>query len=179
MQIPKDMNTRAEAMWRIISREVDFRNKRVIDLGCGTGDFLWRAYVAGARFIVGVEQENNDRLRQMLRDKICSIVLGDINSHQDIANFSKPFDIAMCFSVFPYLDDIPATLQWMAENFALCLIEAQYDPEPYNIGVASDTGMAELLIANGFNHVKPLGYTYVEIRDAKRTIWLCSKEKTG
>jgi len=177
MQIPKDMNTRAEAMWRIISREVNFRNKRVIDLGCGTGDFLWRAYVAGARRVIGVELEYSKikHLKDWEKPLDISFVLEDLNDV--IGENWYDYDIAMCFSVLPYLDDIPATLQWMAHNFALCLIEAQYEPEPYNIGVASDSGMASLLTSNGFNHVKPLGYTYVEIRDAKRTIWLCSKEE--
>lgn len=191
MQIPKDVNTRAEAMWRIISREVDFRNKRVIDFGCGTGDFLWRAYVAGAEHIYGIDKKG---LTIHIKEIMASTYINNEDQfedgngaityvHADILKLpQKTFkrynaDIAFCFSVLPYLGDISATLEWLFENFALCLIEAQYEPEPYNIGVASDTEMASLLTNNGFNHVKPLGFTYVEIRDAKRTIWLCSKEK--
>lgn len=171
MKIPEDKNTRAEIMWRNISRHVDFRNKRVIDLGCGTGDFIWRAYVAGARFVVGVERTNNDRLRLLKNEGFCSIVESDINKHN--INFTKPFDIAMCFSVLPYLDDIPATIRWMAENFDLSLIEAQYDPEPFNVGVVSDRGMAQLLLNNGFKDVEPIGKSYVDYRDQWRTIWRC------
>ena len=57
MQIPTDTNTRAESMWRIISQRVDFRQKSVVDLGCGHGEMLWRCYLAGAEEVRGIERE--------------------------------------------------------------------------------------------------------------------------
>ncbi len=182
MNIPPDQNTRAEAMWRVISQRVDFRNKRVIDLGCGTGDFLWRAYVSGAKTTHGVDIDPAIcKLESVwLQDEGCLVEVPnikiDINSWVKQEDRKWSYDIAFCFSVLPYLDDIPATLQWMADTFPLCLIEAQYYPEPYHIKkINSDRGMVQLLVNNGFTNAEPIGKTYVEIRDLYRTIWMCSK----
>lgn len=183
MQIPPDKNTRAEAMWRIVSQHVDFRGKRVIDLGCGTGDFLWRAYIAGAT-VQGIDI-HDARLFDPIWVKgenlsINAYLKMDMNK-SFVYEFSAGYDIAMCFSVLPYLDDIPAILRRMSKNFELCLIEAQYAPEPYNVGVVSDRGMAQLLLNNGFTDVESLGTTVVEGRfnevsgkAIERTIWMCS-----
>lgn len=185
--IPADKNTRAEAMWRIISQEVDFRKKRVIDFGCGTGDFLWRAYVAGAEHVIGIDNktevetifvdDGEDYTEGIIRMRtgINLFFSWDIDEEINKApnDYINSFDIALCFSVLPYLSDIPATLKWMSANFSLSIIEAQYNPEPYNVGVLSDTGMAQLLLNNGFDTIEPIGKTYVEIRDVYRTIWKC------
>ncbi len=176
MIIPEDKNTRAEEMWRSISQNVDFRNKNVVDLGCGHGDMLWRVYIAGASMVTGLDEEP---LKAIHHDGInLYFHQGDIediirNPKKDLNILNN--DIAICFSVLPYLDDIPATIQWMSENFDLCLIEAQYDPEPFNVGVVSDVGMAQLLLNNGFSDVEPIGKSYVDYRDVWRTIWKCSK----
>lgn len=173
MKIPEDKNTRAEVMWQAISRNVDFRNKKVIDLGCGTGDFLWRAYVAGAREVLGIDIEYSkiEHLKDWKKPINISFQIDDLNKAVGENWFGG--NIAICFSVLPYLDDIPATIQWMADNFNLSLIEAQYDPEPHNVGIVSDRGMAQLLLNNGFNDVEPIGKSYVDYRDQWRTIWKC------
>lgn len=198
MQTPPDQNTRAEAMWRIISQHVDFRGKRVMDLGCGTGDFLWRVAHTASK-VVGVDKDSAKIATLAARDghflmgnqraAIASGNLGvltwDLNNYSELIkgktkhDYSSPFNVALCFSVLPYLDNIPAVLEWMAYNFELCLIEAQYAPEPYNVGVLSDRGMAQLLLNSGFVDVEPLGYTVVKDRfdddgnPTKRTIWMC------
>ena len=174
MNIPEDINTRAEAMWRIISQKIDFRGKRVIDLGCGGGEMLWRAYVAGAKKVLGVDKEN--KLDKLFHADFLSFLCEDINTDKDaVLLIASDYDIALCFSVLPYLGDIPATFKWMSDNFPLCLIEAQYEPEPYNVGVSEDSEMYSLLRNNGFKCATWLGQTYVEDRDTHRSIWACSK----
>lgn len=175
MKIPEDTNTRAEAMWRIISQRIDFRGKRVIDLGCGYGEMLWRVWIAGAEKVLGVDEEN--KLGKLFHADCLSFLCEDINTDKDaVLLIASDYDIALCFSVLPYLDDIPATLKWMSDNFPLCIIEAQYEPEPYNIGVPSDDQMYVLLRENGFKCATWLGQTHVEDRDTHRSIWACSKQ---
>lgn len=174
MKIPEDKNTRAEEMWRPISQNVDFRNKNVVDLGCGHGDMLWRVYIAGANMVTGLDEEslaktNYDGINIYFHQGDIEAIIKDAKKDLNILNN----DIAMCFSVLPYLDDIPATIKWMAENFDLSLIEAQYDSEPFNVGVVSDRGMAQLLLNNGFSDVEPIGKSYVDYRKVYRTIWRC------
>lgn len=160
-----DVNKRAVDMWKIISQEIDFRKKFVIDLGCGYGEFLWRAEIAGASVVVGVDKENKTGV---------PILNFDLNDPKRVGFFNS-FDIAFCFSVLPYLDDISETLWWLTDTFPLCLIEAQYEPEPYNIGVSNDADMKRLLLLH-FNKVKPIGHTIVQIKERgypRRTIWRC------
>lgn len=187
---PEDHNTRAKEMWRIISQEVDFRHKRVVDLGCGTGDFLWRAYEAGADQVVGIDKSEKigvlpQEYTRMLKPNIkrfgaigvCAWDLNDFFAITPKDNKNPIYDIAMCFSVIPYLDDPRAFMNWMANSFPISLIEVQYTKEPYNIGKANDSQMAQLLIDCGFNTTTPIGSTYVAIpsRNTWRTIWRCEK----
>lgn len=183
MKIPPDVNTRAEEMWRIISQEVDFRKKRVIDLGCGHGEMLWRAYVAGAEIVVGVDKNiEKDNLAQypsspmMMAELVDTPVWkckADINMLLNTPSSDCNYDIGFSFSVLPYLGNFNYAIQWMASAFKVSIIEAQYAPEPHNVGVASDRGMTQLLVNNGFKEVKPLGKTYVDIRETYRTIFEC------
>lgn len=178
MNIPKDYNTRAEAMWRIIGQRVDFRQKNVIDLGCGHGEMLWRSYVAGAKTVCGIDKNFPDWLLGGIPRGFNFLQIDlDVSSRIDAEGFRLEADIGICFSVLPYLDDFKYFIQWMAETFPICLIEAQYEPEPYNIGVSNDEEMYNLLRENGFEIAIPLGKTYVQIRDTYRTIFYCTREK--
>lgn len=192
MKIPEDRNTRAEAMWRIISQRVDFRNKRVIDLGFGTGDFLWRAYVAGADMVIGFDKDVRriERTRAELgletskqKDTLSHAVSVWADTIEELMKTNvMSHDIALCFSVFPYLTDIPATLKWMAKNFPVCLIECQYDGDgPGLSNIGGDRGMMQYLLnEGGFSQAIPLGKTRVEGRKYSdgspvfRTIWMTS-----
>lgn len=182
MKIPDDVNTRAESMWRIISQRVDFRGKSVIDLGCGHGEMLWRAYIAGAKNVTGFDINHSnmpDYLSTFYPDEF-HFVSGNLNT---IINGAYPWydldDIAICFSVLPYLDNPFEFATWMAKTFSECLIEVQYYPEPYNIGdnIRSDKDMYYWLGECGFATVIPLGKTDIEIRSTFRTIWYCTKEE--
>lgn len=183
MKIPDDVNTRAEAMWDIVKRSVDFRGKSVIDLGCGHGEMLWRAYIAGAINVTGTDKnwENMPEHLSIFYPEEFHIVKGDLNK---ITNGSYPWydvdDIAICFSVLPYLDNPFGFASWMAKTFQECLIEVQYYPEPYNIGdnIRSDEDMQYWLEEAGFSNTIPLGKTEVRIRFPHyRTIWYCTREE--
>lgn len=187
MNIPPDVNTRAEDMWRIISQKVDFRNKNVLDIGCGHGEMLWRAFVSGADYVEGIDinvvqlkefhpvsYRTNFDIRVSKKDINEIVLIYDKSGHT--LEWLNDFDIAFCFSVLPYLANIQLTLKWMSHNFPLCLIEAQYIPEPYNIGVEDDYAMHSLLLEH-FKYVQLLGKTYVKIRDTYRTIWSCSNNE--
>lgn len=179
--LPIDQNTRAESMWRIISQRVDFRHKRVIDLGCGTGDFLWRVRIAGADQIIGIDTQNKIMDLPNIYERLhtprggmqghTGVLAWDLNDYSNL----HTGNIAFCFSVLPYLDNPIGFLTWMANSFSLCLIEVQYIPEPYNIGKTNDKEMGELFKECGFKNMESIGATHVKIRDAWRSIWMCSK----
>lgn len=176
----KDTNTRARQMWEVISQNVDFRKKYVIDLGCGHGEMLWRCVLAGAEYVVGCDKEQKPNARElaMIYPEI-KLIETDLNV---AVNHGTPYwlrerawDIALCFSVLPYLDDPHRALKWMAKNFPEVLLEIQYEPEPYNICTRNDEQTFSVLRRAGFEVVYQIGQSYVESRDVYRTIWKCQK----
>ena len=172
-------------MWQIICPWVDFSKKYVLDLGCGHGDILRKIRLddrqdTSRTGLWGIDIEYPGEWHSGHSTYVSQDINKWVESNKSFpdTNDWERADIAMCFSVLSYLNDIPATLKWMANNFELSLIEAQYIPEIPNIGVSSDVDMKKLLLDNNFSDVLPLGMTIVENSlDAdvqiRRTIWMC------
>jgi len=164
-----DFNTRASEMWGFITAHVDFKNRTVADFGCGYGDFVWRAIDAGTNRVMAIDKEQKFDIH-IPYDLQIEFVHGDIE-HIEVRNI---FDIGLCFSVLPYLRNPRKFLRFMHANVVMSLIEAQYEPEPYNIGVDNDTDMMSMLHECGFEFVMPIGKTFIEYRNTYRTIWMCT-----
>jgi len=175
-------NKRAEEMWSYIDSSIDFRDKRVLDLGCGPGDFLTRSLLSGASFVMGVETDYViaswadarmlsdgwalDRYAISVND-IDSIVLEDDKDY-------KGFDIIICFSVLPYLDGPGNAMLWVKDNCDVAVIECQYHGDgPGPEYIKNDDDMSSRLKGLGWGKVDKIGWTDVRIRPAKRSIWKC------
>ncbi len=168
-------NSRAPEMWALISNGVDFENKSVLDLGCGGGDMLIMSYYAGASKIKGIDKDK--RMISFVRKRI-EQKIGKSNILLSIDNIEKisfeNWDIMICFSVLPYLQDPGALLQKMQLRSRISLVETQYYGEPYCLGyIKNDKDMREWLLGFGWNSVTNLGCTNVDIRNTTRTIWRC------
>ena len=61
----QDVDIRAPEIWHIVSQNVDFRKKTVADLGCGHGEMLWRALLAGADLVYGFDTEIRDYAKDL------------------------------------------------------------------------------------------------------------------
>lgn len=169
-------NSRAPEMWTLISQNVDFEGKSVLDLGCGYGDMLLMTYYAGAKKICGIDKNakiisgTEDRISKEIGKSKIELMVGDIETR---SNFDK-WDIIICFSVLPYLKNHKEVLRKIKESSNIALIEAQYRGEPYCLEhIKGDKDMREWLIEFGWNRITNIGYTDVEIRNAQRTIWRC------
>ena len=165
----QDFNTRAGEMWDFITTHVDFKNRTVADFGCGYGDFVWRAIDAGASRVTAFDKKQKFDIL-MPYDLQIEFVQDDIEDIEII----KIHDIGLCFSVLPYLRNPRDFLSFMYTNVVMSLIEVQYDPEPYNIGVDNDTDMMSMLHECGFDFVMPIGKTFIAYRNIYRTIWMCT-----
>lgn len=169
--LPPVHNTRAPEQWRIISQHVNFEDKTVLDLGCGCGDLMYRAWKAGASEIHGAD--NNSKI-------IVAFPL-DFHTYQididkmvgdNISTYS--FDIIVCFSVLPYLDNPAATLRWIRDHSTQALIECQLAGDgPGFDWLKSPQDMRRWLDSIGWQSVERIGETVVKDRGTKRGIWLC------
>lgn len=167
------MNKRAPEMWDLVTDRVDFTDKLVMDIGCGTGDFLWRAMEAGAEHVYGIEIDP-DTAREARRN--CKKMGHEPTVFIEDACDLEPadYDVAICFSVIPYLGNPVKVMDWMSLYSDISLVECQYHgdgPGPSNL--KNDEDMAQFL-GVFWDHVEPIGSTDVVIRPAKRTIWLCT-----
>jgi hypothetical protein len=161
-------NLRSLQQWGIISQYIDFENKSVIDLGCGWGDLLRFADCNGARVCIGVDKKKHNTKTWFINADLEEW----INSDSERAARTV-YDVALCFSVLPYLIDWSAIFQWMSKHATVSFIECQYaDDGPGKSWLKDDSHM-RVLLRPFWNDIKPIGHTIVKDRNAKRTIWMC------
>jgi len=177
-------NMRSPEQWRIIKENgINFAGKKVMDLGCGWGDILLNCWADGASTLVGVEYDPDNK--RYLDDKISKYL--SANPHikgtietlstniDDIDLSDNPPDIAICFSILPYLDDYLDLLDKLYEDVAITLIECQYGGDgPGIMHIKNDADMKAILQGIGWSKVEAIGKTLVVGRNKYRTIWKCT-----
>ncbi|MEH6688463.1 MAG: tRNA 5-methoxyuridine(34)/uridine 5-oxyacetic acid(34) synthase CmoB [Halopseudomonas sabulinigri] len=50
-----DTEWRSDWKWQRVSPHIDLRGRRVLDIGCGNGYYMWRMWQAGANMVIGVD----------------------------------------------------------------------------------------------------------------------------
>lgn len=163
-------NTRSPEQWKIISRHVNFKGKSVLDFGCGKGDILIRAFEAGA-IVIGLDEDKaNVEYIRGIQPQI-SVIRANLDSLRS----AYPVNIAICFSVLPYLEKPKEFTRWINRISDIALIECQYvgDGPGFHFLKGNDEMEAWLLEEGQFQKVKVIGHTLVEGRNKKRFIWMC------
>lgn len=163
-------NVRAPEQWRIIYPCTDFKDKTVLDLGCGKGDILAFAAEAGA-YCIGVDNDrSNTEYLKSAYPKAETIY-----ENIDRLLVWPQSDIVICFSVLPYLPRPEHTLQWINIHSEIAFIECQYAGDGPGLHFLTNNDDMEkwLLSAGQFTEVKAIGYTLVTGRDKRRYIWMC------
>lgn len=177
-------NKRANEQWQIISSHIDFDNKTVLDLGCGYGDILALCQQSGAN-VLGIEQDKE--ICKYLKNNWILVINCDLEKWiQKVSAkldtsvlewLEEPvihFDIVICFSVLPYLNNPDAVLRWIADHSDIALIECQYAGDgPGFSGIKNDNDMQKWLFEVGWQSAEAIGKTLVDYRNKYRTIWCC------
>ena len=170
-------NTRSQEQWRIISKHIDFADKRVVDYGCGYADILRRALIiGGAKRCVGVDDDKhviNGLLDRFPRGRVDPGFRVYNQAVEKFVNHDADFDIAICFALLPYLDGPDDFLQNMKSTCGTALIECQYAGDGPGVETLKDDDDMEEWLGCHWQHVEPIGKTLVTYRNKQRTIWLC------
>ena len=76
-----------------------FKNKKVLDLGCGTGEFLNNYYGMGAE-CSGIDIENNFKIKNKINFKLVNI-----EANKFLKNCKKKFDVIFLFEFLEHLEE--------------------------------------------------------------------------
>ena len=76
-----------------------FKNKKVLDLGCGTGKFLNNYYGMGAE-CSGIDIENNFKIKNKINFKLINI-----EANKFLKNCKKKFDVIFLFEFLEHLEE--------------------------------------------------------------------------
>lgn len=178
-------NRRAEEMWSQIVKAVDFRGKTVVDVGCGSGDFVRLALRSGAEHVLGIDRDYMAASEASLylinngwRPGQFNIAIDDIDYLVENYDSVSIVDISICFSCLPYVRDMGNTLMWINAGTAeVALIECQYDgdgPQAPDY-IKNDVDM-HYVLSGYWPRVEKIGETVLDIRPATRSIWACYNE---
>ena len=78
---------------------VFFKNKKILDLGCGTGEFLNNYYGMGAECL-GIDIENNFKIKNKINFKLINI-----EANKFLKNCKKKFDVIFLFEFLENLEE--------------------------------------------------------------------------
>ena len=76
-----------------------FKNKRVLDLGCGTGEFL-NNYCGMGAVCLGIDIQNNFKIRNKVNFKLINI-----ESNKFLKKCKKKFDVVFLFEFLEHLEE--------------------------------------------------------------------------
>ena len=76
-----------------------FKNKKILDLGCGTGEFLNNYYGMGAE-CSGIDIENNFKIKNKINFKLINI-----EANKFLKNWKKKFDVIFLFEFLEHLEE--------------------------------------------------------------------------
>ncbi len=177
-------NKRFPEMWKIITDNLNFKNKVVIDVGCGGGDLVKSAYDTGAKKVYGFDLDVSSSVERFNSNVPLNVILceDDINGWgnnwpqlwaRKSYNYRSDFRVLTCFSVLPYLEEPDRLVRVLKGMAHVVFIEMQYIGDGPGQSIANDNEMFVWLKRQGFDTVRNIGKTYIEDRGKHRTIWRC------
>ena len=179
------VNERAPLIWEAIHKNINLKERVVVDLGCGKGDLCNYALKDKASRVIGVD---NDQGELDIARKKCQYNIGllrllnlDLEDHFNVIMHlwdivpdylveRSMIDVGICTSVLPYMNDPVCTLRNYMGVFRVMFVEMQYYGDGPGIElIKNDADMNRVMFdGNGI----PIGRTFINGRDKYRTIWM-------
>ena len=176
-------NTRVTEQWRIISERVDFAGKLVLDLMCGYGGLLSRAWAMGALQVWGIDNDTNivkygTGQEQLESEPLINFIEPSINKWTPGVTEklvgSIVFDVVFCFSILSSLPEPTTTLHWIHEHSTQALIECRLAGDGLGLDwLKGPRDIRRWLDSIGWQSVERIGETTAKDQGTKRGIWLC------
>jgi len=144
INLPSGLNIKgyseSEKTWERLSNLIDFKNQKVLDIGCFHGFFSFKIEQAGAKEINGVEKSNEAiltarKLSWLKKSKVCFY-------KNDIVDFKTQnhYDIVLVLNMLHHVSDIPKALKNVFSMGNLIVFEIPVEQEKMILKYAKDFG---------------------------------------
>ena len=164
--------------WNLIKAETNFRGKSVLDLGCATGFFSFKAEQAGASYVLGVDHDPK-------AIAVCQVVVEafKVKNAEFLCKSAhipgEPFDVAFALSVLNWTgrEFAERFLMWSSKNVPLLWLEIQLkgDGRRGANWLTSDAQIARWVTdVSLYRSVDDIGQTQGPHRGKLRTLWRCT-----
>ncbi len=183
-----DSEWRSNRKWVRIADAIDFRGKRVLDIGCGNGYYGWRMLAAGAEYVIGVDPtllfvvQHLAVARYLSEHRAKNVVL-PLAAETVIPD--APFDIVSSMGVIYHRRDPQAHLADLVRCLAsggeliletLIAPETLYPTDRYanmrNIGCIPSIRDLETWLTDGFEAVTIVDVTVTTTAEQRPTPWM-------
>jgi SAM-dependent methyltransferase len=164
--------------WNLIKAETDFHGKSVLDLGCATGYFSFKAIQAGASYVLGVDHD-------VKAIKVCraAVEAFQVKGAEFLCKTAyvpdEPFDVAFVLSVLNWTGKEFAErfLLWSSKNVPTLWLEIQLkgDGRRGANWLTSDAQIVRWVTGVSlYQNVDAVGQTRGPHRGKLRTLWKCT-----
>lgn len=187
-----DCEWRSDWKWQRVAPHIQLQGKRVLDVGCGNGYYMWRMWGAGAELVVGVDPNllfltQFEAIKQYLpQAPVWQLPLTLEQLPEPTGGFDTVFSMGLLYhrrSPLDHLLQLRACLrpggQLVLETLVVegdeqqCLIPADRYAQMRNVWFLPSVGMLQRWLQRcGFEHIECVDLNRTSVEEQRRTEWM-------